>query len=797
MVDWVGENRFLSGAVRRLAMTLAASGAIYAVNAQSAPAIPESSQQALVDKYCLGCHSAKLKTGGIGLEGLSVSQVAEHGDAWEKVLRKVRSREMPPRGLPRPTESEYAAFSQSLEDSLDRAAAAHPNPGRPAIHRLNRTEYSNAIRDLLALDTQPGAALPGDNTSFGFDNIADVLSMSPALLERYVSVARSVSRLAIGDLNAKPVKDYYEPPRDPTVKRPRNERSGDDLPFDSRGGVDFKRYFPLDGEYLIQIKMKPDPQIAAEEGIEKPVVYEIRLPLKAGMHAVGVTFPRDSSKEESELPPGGRRPPAAPMKAAHVGRSDPMDLWLDSARLKRFDVPRGSADPDVANVMVGGPYSVTGRGFTASRERIFMCRPESQKDEDGCARAILSNLARRAFRRPVEDADIAPLLAFYRNGRAAGAFDDGIGKALEALLVAPDFLFRVESDPAGCKPGTAYPASDLDLASRLSFFLWSSIPDEELLTLAQRGKLKDPAVLQQQARRMLADPRSDALVSNFAGQWLYLRNLTTLKPDAGIFPQFDESLRRAMRQQTELFFGSILRENRSILELLDADYTFLNQRLAEHYGIPNIYGPQFRRVPLTDPNRRGLLGQGSILAVTSYPNRTSVVQRGKWVLENLLGTPPPPPPADVPELKSEGKDGKQLTLRQAMEQHRVNAVCAGCHARMDPIGFALENYDAIGRWRSEDAGSKIDVSGKLPDGAEFTGPGGLATLLATKYRDDFVATFTEKLLTYALGRGLEYYDQPAVRSISRAAAAEHYSMSSLVMAVVDSVPFQMRRSADQ
>jgi cytochrome c551/c552 len=758
--------------------------------------------QALVNQYCVGCHSAKLKTGGLALEGLDIHQVSGHADVWEKVLRKVRSGEMPPRGLPRPTPAEFAAFGQSLEESLDSASATSPNPGRLAIHRLNRTEYSNAIRDLLGMDIQAGASLPADNTGYGFDNIADVLSMSPSLLERYVSVARSVSRLAVGDLQVKPTKDHYEPPRDPAAaRRPRNERVGDDLPFDSRGGIDFKRYFPLDAEYVIQIRMKPDPQIAAAEGIDKPVIFEMRLPLPAGLHAVGVTFPRDSSKTENEAPPGARRPGPPAMKKGDAGRTDDMDLWLDSARLQRFPVPRGSADPEVADVMISGPYSVTGRGDTASRERIFVCRPFPGKPSDGkaeedCARTILSNLARRAFRRPVVDADVTPLLAFYRAGRQSGDFDGGIEKALEALLVSPDFLFRVEQDPAGCKPGTVYQISDLELASRLSFFLWSSIPDDQLLDLAQKGKLKDPAVLTEQTRRMLDDPRSQALVSNFAGQWLYLRNLATWKPDAGIFPQFDESLRNSMRQQTELFFASVLHENRSILELLDADYTFLNQRLAEHYGIPDIYGPQFRRVTLADPNRRGLLGQASILMVTSYPNRTSVVQRGKWVLENLLGTPPPPPPADVPELKPEGIDGKPRPLRQAMEQHRANAVCAACHARMDPIGFALENYDAIGRWRSQDAGLPIDVSGNLPDGAQFVGPGQLARLLATNYRDDFVSTVTEKMLTYALGRGAEYYDQPAVRSITREAARENYTLTSLVVAIVNSVPFQMRRSSD-
>lgn len=782
--------------LRSVCRILIAAGAIHILTAQSVTPGPDR-QQAFINGYCIGCHSAKLKTGGLALEGLDIHHVADHADVWEKVLQKVRSGEMPPKGLPRPTPAEYADLGQSLEKSLDSASAQNPNPGRPAVHRLNRTEYSNAIRDLLGLDIQAGAKLPADNTSFGFDNIANVLSMSPSLLERYVLVARSVSHMAVGDLKLKPSKDHYEPPRDPAAKRSRNERVGDDLPFDSRGGIDFKRYFPLDAEYLIQIKMRPDPVVVAEEGIDRPVIFEMRLPVKAGMHAVGVTFPKDSSEPENELPPGMRRPGSSSAMRNSGPRDDDMDLVIDTARLKRFEVPRGSADPEVADVMISGPFAVTGRGDTASREKIFVCHPSTLKNEEPCARDILSNLARHAFRRPVVDADVTPLLAFYRGGRQAGDFDDGIEKALEALLVSADFLFRAETDPAGCKPGSVYRISDVELASRLSFFLWSSIPDEELLNLAEQGKLRDPAVLEQQTQRMLDDPRSQALVSNFAGQWLYLRNLATWKPDAGIFPQFDESLRNSMRQQTELFFNSILRENRSILELLDADYTFLNQRLAEHYGIPDIYGSQFRRVTLADASRRGLLGQGSILTVTSYPNRTSVVQRGKWVLENLLGTPPPPPPGDVPELKPDGKDGKPLPLRQAMEQHRSNAVCASCHARMDPIGFALENYDAIGRWRGEDAGSPIDVSGKLPDGAQFVGPGGLAHLLATNYRDDFVSTFTEKLLTYALGRGLEYYDHPAVRSITREAARENYSMTSLIVAVVKSMPFEMRRSLDQ
>jgi len=474
-----------------------------------------------------------------------------------------------------------------------------------------------------------------------------------------------------------------------------------------------------------------------------------------------------------------------------------MDLRLDGVKLQRFEVPqRATARTDVATVVVGGPYNVTGRGVTPSRERIFVCRPGTPKDEEPCAQKILSTIAHRAFRRPVTDADLKPLLAFYQRGRRAGDFDAGIQKALGAVLVSPDFLFRVEQDPKGLGPGRTYRINDHELASRLSFFLWSSIPDDPLLKLADEGKLKDPAVLRQQVRRMLDDRRSDALVSNFAGQWLHLRNLATSKPDPQLFSNFDESLRRSFQQETELFFESILREHRSVLDLLDANYTFVNERLAEHYGIPKIYGSQFRRVDLNDPNRGGLLGQGSILTVTSYPNRTSVVQRGKWILDNLLGSPPPPPPPDIPELKPHTGDGERLTMRQQLEQHRANPTCASCHSRMDPIGFALENYDAVGKWRAKEGEAPIDASGKLPDGRTFEGPAGLRKLLIERYRDDFVATVSGKLLIYATGRGLEAYDMPTIRAIMKKAAGDDYRLTALIAAVVESEPFQMRRTPE-
>lgn len=742
-----------------------------------------SAHTGLIQKHCITCHNDKSRTAGLSLQGLDLENLAAQADIWEKVLRKVRSGEMPPPNVRnRPEPADAAALAAFLETTLDRAAAANPNPGRPGVHRLNRAEYSNAIRDLLAVDVKPGDWLPVDDSGYGFDNIAAVLSTSPALLERYMSAARRISRLAVGDLTLKPFDELYDAPRDP-FKGVRNERLSEELPFDSRAGISVRHYFPADADYVFKIRFRGIPPSLNDEDD----LYQVRLPIKAGLHVVGVTSPRENAKLESETPAG------APGRGSALPQVPyPVDLRLNGARLKRFDVPGGT--PEVSRLIIGGPYNPSGRGDTPSRAKIFVCRPATVKDESACARAILSNLAHRAFRRPVTAADLQPLYEFYEQGRSAGDFDRGIQNALQALLVAPEFLFRIEQNPSKAQPGSAHRISDVELASRLSFFLWSSIPDNELLALAERGRLKDSAVLEQQVRRMLADPRSDAIISNFAGQWLQLRNIDTVQPDPVIFP-FDEALRRAFIRETELLFASIVREDRSLLDLLNADYTFLNERLAEHYGIPKIYGSEFRQVAMSDPNRRGLLGHGSILTLTSYPNRTSVVQRGKWILENLLGTPPPPPPPDVPDLKPKS-DGKLLSLREQMEAHRANAVCAACHARMDPIGFALENYDGTGRWRTEDAGVPIDASGKLPDGTQFQGPAGLSRLLLEKYREDFVRTATEKLLTYALGRGVEYYDNPAVRAIMRQAARDGYRVSSLVLAVVKSTPFQIRRTSE-
>ncbi|MGH9786384.1 MAG: DUF1592 domain-containing protein [Terriglobia bacterium] len=742
---------------------------------------------------------------------MDVEKVNAAPAAWEKVIRKLRTGAMPPAGMPRPDKPAYDSFASYLETEIDRAAAARPNPGRPVVHRLNRAEYANAIRDLLAMEIDGGALLPPDDSRYGFDNLGDVLSVSPLLLERYMAAARRISRLAIGDPAMRPVAETY----DVSAALTQEDRMSDALPFGSRGGIAIRHHFPLDGEYVIRIRLqrtqndliiglaepnqldvrldhaliklftvggefqgKPESLYSdyyadnylftADEGLE------VRFAVKAGTRLVGVAFVKKTEATE-----GPFRPRPLEFRVAAVSEED---------------------KPAVASVTINGPYETRGPGETPSRSQIFVCRPAGSADDPAtrdCAKEILSRLARRTYRRPVTDGDLQTLLSFYEAGRSEGGFEAGIGMALERMLVSPEFLFRIERDPVpqrGMAAGAAYRISGLELAARLSFFLWSSIPDDELLELAQAGKLSDPAVLEQQVRRMLGDARSKTLVSNFAGQWLYLRNLRGVSPDPNAFPEFDENLREAFQRETELFFESIIREDRSVLDLLNADYTFLNERLARHYQIPNISGSHFRRVTLRDQKRRGLLGQGSILTVTSYPNRTSPTLRGKWLLDNFLGAPPPPPPPDVtPALTERDKNGKVLSVRQQMEQHRTNPICATCHARMDPLGFALENFDAIGNWRTTDANIPIDASGALPDGAQFEGPAGLRNLLVGK-GEEFATTITEKLLTYALGRGVEYYDQPAVRRIVRAAAPSDYRWSSLMVGIVKSTPFQMRRS---
>jgi len=751
--------------------------------------------QALVQKYCVGCHSQKLKTAGMILEGQPMDKVGQDAARWEKVLRKVRNNEMPPAAMPQPTPADRNRLTSYLTTELDRSAALHPNPGRPTVHRLNRTEYRNAIRDLFAVDV-PADALPQDDTGYGFDNIADVLSMSPVLVERYMASAQRVARMAMGDTKIPPVVDNFdglaEIRASHGIRGGRNEQSSEDLPFDSARGMVVRYSFPVDAEYVISVKLSGGGGEFGETAPPIGQVYDLRLPVKAGEHLVGLAFMRsDAIPEAGPGGRGGRQPVAGGVLTRTV------DLRLDGALLKKYEIPdRVPQGKEINQLGIAGPYNVTGPGDTVSRRRILTCTPSSSADQaEPCAAKILRSVGMDVYRRPLNDRDLEPLMGFYRRGSKDGGFEAGIESALGAMLVSPNFLFRVEADPAGAAPGGIHKLGDYELASRLSFFLWSSIPDRELLTLAGQGKLKDTAVLTQQISRMLDDPKSDAFVDNFTGQWLMLRNLEQLKPDPAVFPAYDFSLRTAFREETKRFFNAVLRENLPVTDLIGAKFTFVNQRLAEFYGIPGIYGPRFRRIELPDGHRAGLLGQGSILTETSIPSRTSVVERGKWVLDSLLASPPPPPPPDVPPLELHEKE-RSLTMREAMEAHRANPVCAACHARMDPIGFALENFDGIGAWRDRDGGGVIDVSGKLPDGTPFSGPDGLRDLLLTRYRDQFISAFLEKLMTYALGRGTEYYDQPTMRTILRNAAGQNYSIPSLIRGIVTSDAFLTMRNRD-
>jgi hypothetical protein len=745
---------------------------------------------AVIDRYCAGCHNQKLKTAGIALDG--AADIAAQPDVWEKAVRKLLTRTMPPAGLPRPDEATYVSVLNSVETELDRAAAAHPNPGRTdTFRRLNRTEYRNAVRDLLALDVDVAALLPADDASHGFDNVT-VGELSPTLLERYVTAASKISRLALGRPVRSPGGDTVTLPPDLTQEQP-----FDGFPLGTRGGLRVPYTFPVNAEYEINVRLTRDRNEHVE-GLTEPHDVEIlldgarvalvtvkppppgndyhladkdldiRVPVTAGPHVVTATFP----KRASVLLETERQP-----YQAHFN----MDRH-----------PR--IQPAVYSISVNGPYNAKGAGDTPSRRRILVCAPKGSTDETACATRIFSTLMRRAYRRPVTSADLQAPLHFFDEGRRDGGFEAGVEMGLRAVLVSPEFLFRVEQDPAGVAPDSAYRIGDLELASRLSFFLWSSIPDDELLDAAVAGKLRNPAELERQTRRMLADRRSEALVNNFADQWLYLRNLESIKPDMRIFPDFDDNLRQALRRETEMLFESVMREDRSIVDLLRANYTFLNERLAKHYGIPNVYGSRFRRVEFDgDRVRGGLLRQGSILTVTSYPTRTSPVIRGKWILSNILGIPPPPPPPAVPALKETAHTGAALSMRERMAEHRDNPACSGCHKLMDPVGFSLENYDAIGRWRATQDGKSIDASGGLPDGSKFEGISGLEQALL-RHPDAFATTFTEKLLTYAVGRGVEPYDGPAVRQVVRRAEGVDYRFSSFILGIVNSTPFQMRRS---
>ena len=789
------------------ATLLAASGVVLTSQARQAPAAaptaapttPRSNPHVfLVDEYCVACHDEDKKKGDLALDTVLGQDVAQHPEIWEKVVRKLRARQMPPVGKERPDEALYDGATASLVTALDRAAIAKPNPGRTAaLRRLTRTEYQHAVRDLLAVDLDVSSMLPSDDISYGFDNVT-VGELSPTLLDRYISAAEKISRIAVGRPSRSPGGETIRMPPDLT-----QEGHIEGLPIGTRGGALVPYTFPMDGEYEITVRLMRDRDEHVEGLTDtheleilldkarldvftiKPPQRElehatidqhlkIRIPVKAGPHAVGVAF----LKKPSVLLETARQP--------------------YQAHFNYYRHPR--VQPAVYSVSIMGPFGAADPGDSPSRRRIFgssstvarsatAATPDQQLQS---AKRLLTSLTKRAYRRPVTADDLRGPLALYQKACTDG-FDAGIEMAIAGILVSPQFLFRVESDPAGIAPNTPYRVSDLELASRLSFFLWSSIPDDELLNVATAGTLHEPAVLDRQVRRMLADERSRALVDNFAAQWLHLRNLESITPDMRLFPDFDDNLRQAFRQETELFFNSVLREDRSVLDLLRANYTFLNERLAKHYGIPHVYGSQFRRIAL-DPksDRGGLLRQGSILTVTSYATRTSPVVRGKWILDNLLGVPPPPPLPDVPALKDNTVDGN-LSVRKRLAEHRSNTVCASCHNLMDPIGLSLEKFDAVGRRRDREDGVAIDASGGFPDGSTFTDVAGLETALLRR-PDLFVGTLTEKLLVYALGRGVDYYDAPAVRAIVRDARAQDFRMSAIVLGVVKSQPFQMRMS---
>ena len=788
---------------RTIALFLVGSiviGSDVATSIASEPSVPPASGNALtqqaefqrfVESNCLNCHDNATKAADLALDALTAADLDQNQEVWEKVIRKLSARQMPPAEMPKPSEQEFATAIAWLESSLNAASADRPNPGRTeTFRRLNRTEYQNAIRDLLALEVDSTQLLPPDESSQGFDNIT-VANLSPALLNSYLSAAQKISRLAVGRAPRAPSEDVFRMRPDVT-----QDVHAEGLPIGTRGGMAISHNFPQDGLYEIRVRLmrdrndevesirephelemlldrdrvglftvKPPGDGATHQNLDAHLKAEINT--TAGPHDVGVTFIEKSASLQETM-------------------RQPLNVHFNFNRHPRLG-------PAVYQVSIIGPIEARGPGDTPSRRKLFICTPKSPADEEDCARQILANVARRAYRRPLNEDDLKTPLKFYRAGRMEGDFEAGIEQALSSVLINPQFLLRIERDPVDVTPATAYRIDDVELASRLSFFLWSSIPDEELLDLASRGELGRPEVLDEQLRRMLADKRSQSLVNNFAEQWLYLRNLDAVNPDMRLFPDFDDNLRQAMREETELFFASIVRENRSVLDLLKADYTYLNERLAKHYGVPHVYGSHFRRVSLDEGSRRGgLLRQGSILTVTSYATRTSPVLRGQWVLKNLVGAPPPPPPPDVPALEESTVSGS-LSVRERLKQHRTNEACAVCHNAIDPVGFALENFDAVGRWRNSEADHPVDATGGFLDGSEFVGVSGLEHALLNR-PELFVRTLTEKLITFALGRGVEYYDAPAIRKIVGDARDEDYRFSELILGIARSTPFQMRMS---
>ncbi len=777
---------------------LSAVAVAWGQSATQAP--PLAPERALVKQYCSGCHNESLKSGGMSLAHLDLARPAQSAELAEKAIRKLRTGLMPPPGLPRPTAAAVKGLAAALETGIDRAAVIHPNPGRPALHRLNRTEYANSVRDLLDLTVDVAPLLPTDDMSHGFDNMADALTISPALMEGYVRAASRISRQAVGDTAALALTSTYSIPRVASQMR-----HVEGTPFGTRGGIAVTHNFPADGDYTFRLGFYYVPE-GPLFGQNMGKGQQIEVAVNGARVALldinpAMTLAKDGIKT------GPIHVNAGPRKisAAFISKFDgPLEDEFRPVEQSLVDVSTGNIPgmtslPHLHEFSVTGPTQVAGLSDTPSRRRIFTCRPAGT-DEIPCAKKIVSALARQAWRRPANANDLEDLLGFYQSGRNGADFETGIRTALQAILASPEFVFRFERTPAGIAPGTNYRITDLELASRLSYFLWSSAPDEPLLTVAAQGRLRDPPVLEKQVRRMLADPRAEALAASFAGEWLHLQNLQDVNPDLYLFPNFDKTLAQSMRRETELLFDDVVHQDRNILDLLTANYTFVDERLAKHYGIPNVLGNRFRRVTLTDPNRFGLLGHGGILTLTSTAIRTSPVQRGKYIMEVLLGTPPPPAPPNVPALPENADNRtanvtKQQSVRDRMQEHRANPACASCHKLMDPIGFALENFDAVGVWRANDSGMRIDPTGQMFDGARLDGPVSVRQAIL-KHSDAFIGTFTENLLAYGMGRVLEYYDLPTVRAIDRAAGLNDNRFSSFILGVVKSRQFQMRRAED-
>ena len=785
-------HRFIAGVV--VFLTVVAG---WQVSVSSQPAAPP--ERKFLNRYCTGCHNDDVKAGDMTLSQFDLTRIDQNPKLAEKIIYKLRGGLMPPPGVPRPDAATAAAFASALEKVIDEAAAARPNPGRPYLHRLNRTEYANSIRDLLGVQVDVATLLPPDNMSHGFDNMSDVLTISPALMDAYIRAAGKISRQAVGDPGAPAITSSYYNSR--VVSQ---DRHVEGTPFGTRGGIGVMHHFPADGEYVFRLRFyhhPVGPLFGINQGKGQQIEVAVNLQRVALLDIDPLMTPEGIVTPPIKIKAGPQR-----ISASFINKFDgPIEDEFRLVEQTLVDltigaVPGTTTLPHLRELSITGPTNISGISDTPSRRKIFTCRPARGANETLCAKTIISTLARKAYRRPVTNTDIEELLAFHKTGRSEGSFDAGIRTAIQAILSSPEFVFRFERTPANVAAGTNYRITDLELASRLSYFLWSSAPDDRLITLASQGRLKNAAVLEREVRRMLADRRSQTLATNFAAQWLTLQNLRDANPDLLLYPSFDKALARSMRRETELLFESIMREDRNLLDLLSADYTFVDGRLARHYSIPNVIGNRFRRVAVTDENRKGLLGHAGVLMLTSLANRTSPVKRGKYVMEVLLGAPPPPPPPSVPDLpeNSEGRTGHvamPLSVRERMEQHRKDPNCAGCHRLMDPIGLALENFDAVGMWRTKDSGFLIDPTGKLLDGTALDGPASLRQALLRR-EDQIVRAFTEKLLAYALGRVVDFRDMPVVRSIAREASTNNHRFSSFILGIVRSAPFQMRRAED-